>query len=57
MFVTTWKSDALGTVGSDKLKRITSSAIEPMVKEFANDFLTVNPRGNAMRSRVAPCGD
>jgi len=44
VYAVTWSRTMVGTVGQDKLRMIISVAIEPLVKEFANDFLTVNPR-------------
>jgi hypothetical protein len=44
MFAATWETSQIGTVGKDKLRDIPSTAIEPLVKAFANDFLAVNPR-------------
>ena len=44
MFVATWSSHALATVGADRLREVIPGLIEPKVKAFANDFLAVNPR-------------
>lgn len=44
MLATTWHAAGVGIVGKDNLSKIIPVNIEPRVKEFANDFLAVNPR-------------
>jgi hypothetical protein len=44
MAATTWTRNWIGVVGQTKMREVISSIIEPQVKEFANDFLAVNPR-------------
>jgi len=44
MWAITWDDGATGIVGQNNLRRVISEVIEPKVKEFANDFLAVNPR-------------
>jgi hypothetical protein len=44
MFVPTWSRNSLVSIGANKLRDVISGSIEPKAKEFANDFLTVNPK-------------
>jgi len=44
MFVSTWSRNSLLSVGANTLHDVISGSIEPKAKDFANDFLTVNPR-------------
>ena len=44
MAATTWVRNWIGVVGQTKMREVISSIIEPQVKDFANDFLAVNPR-------------
>lgn len=39
----TWESSMVGTGGASTIGNIISVLVEPQVKEFAKDFLTVNP--------------
>jgi len=41
---TTWQMSMVGGVGADNLRSIISVSVEPLVKNFANDFLALNPR-------------
>jgi hypothetical protein len=45
VFARTWTATTIGHVRHDKLHQIML-VLEPLVKEFANDFLTVNPQGD-----------
>lgn len=40
----TWSTSVIGTVGEANVPQIIADGVEPLVKEFANDFLLVNPR-------------
>ncbi len=40
----TWSTSVIGTVGEANVPQIIADGIEPLVKDFANDFLLVNPR-------------
>lgn len=40
----TWSASVVGAVGETTLSQIIADAVEPLVKDFANDFLLVNPR-------------
>jgi hypothetical protein len=44
MFVATWRSSSVGTVGSNKLKDVISIMIEPKIKTFADEFVAVNQK-------------
>ena len=44
VFAATWSAGELGSVGKNKLHQVVSVSLEPLVKRFANDFLTANPR-------------
>jgi hypothetical protein len=44
IFVATWSSHALSTIGADRLRELIPRVIEPKIKAFASDFLAVNPR-------------
>jgi hypothetical protein len=43
-FAATWDTSSVGMVGKDNLRDIIANEIEPKVKAFVKDFLTVNPR-------------
>ena len=43
MYATTWEAESLGTPGSNNIRAVITF-VENLVKIFANDFLTVNPR-------------
>jgi hypothetical protein len=40
----TWSASVIGAVGETNLRQIIVDAVEPLVKDFANDFLLANPR-------------
>lgn len=40
----TWSTSVVGAVGEANLRQIIADGVEPLVKDFANDFLSVNPR-------------
>ncbi len=42
--VQTWGVSSFGHTGRSKLSEENSLLVEPLVKEFANDFLAANPR-------------
>jgi hypothetical protein len=42
MFVATWRSSSVGTVGANKLRDLISIMIEPKIQAFADDFVAVN---------------
>ncbi len=44
MSTATWSIRSIGIVGRNQIRNVISKIIEPQVKEFANDFLAVNPR-------------
>ncbi|HJT22310.1 MAG TPA: hypothetical protein VJ746_17695 [Nitrospira sp.] len=44
MFVATWRSSSVGSVGSNKLKDLISTMIEPKIQAFADDFVAVNQK-------------
>ncbi len=44
MIATTWRKGIGGMIGQEMLVSVIGNAIEPAIKDFANDFLTVNPR-------------
>lgn len=41
---TTWSASVVGAVGEGSVRQIIADAVEPLVKDFAEDFLLVNPR-------------
>lgn len=41
---TTWSASVVGSVEETNLRQIIADGVEPLVKDFANDFLLVNPR-------------
>ena len=43
MSATTWEKGSVGTTGHSNVRQVINS-VESKVKEFANDFLAVNPR-------------
>ena len=43
MSATTWEKGSVGTTGLSNMRQVINS-VESRVKEFANDFLAVNPR-------------
>ena len=40
----TWSASVVGAVGEENLRQIIADGVEPLVKDFANDFLLANPR-------------
>ncbi len=40
----TWENSYIAIVGHSKFRKVISEAVEPLVKEFTYDFLTVNSR-------------
>lgn len=44
VFAPSWINSVVVIAGFSKLRELVSIAIEPQIKEFANDFLAVNPR-------------
>lgn len=40
----TWSASVVGTVGEANLHQIIADGVEPLVKDFANDFLLINSR-------------
>ncbi|MBX3331965.1 MAG: hypothetical protein KF722_16285 [Nitrospira sp.] len=40
----TWSASVIGAVGETNLRQIIVDAVEPLVKDFADDFLLANPR-------------
>lgn len=40
----TWSASVVGAVGEANVRQIIADAVEPLVKDFARDFLSVNPR-------------
>lgn len=40
----TWAASVVGMVGEANLRQIIADGVEPLVKEFANDFLLINQR-------------
>lgn len=40
----TWSASVVGTVWEANVRQIIADAVEPLVKDFAHDFLSVNPR-------------
>ncbi len=41
---TTWSASVVGSVEEANLRQLITDGVEPLVKDFANDFLSVNPR-------------
>jgi hypothetical protein len=41
---TTWPASVVGTVGEANVRQIITDGVEPLVKDFAHDFLSVNTR-------------
>ena len=41
---TTWSTSVIGMVRQENLNQIITDAIEPLIKDFTEDFLAVNPR-------------
>jgi hypothetical protein len=41
---TTWSASVVGMVGEANVRQIIVDGVEPLVKDFAQDFLSVNPR-------------
>ncbi len=39
----TWSASVVGAVGEANMRQIIADAVEPLVKDFAHDFLLVNP--------------
>ncbi len=40
----TWSASVVGAVGEANVRQIITDGVEPLVKDFANDFLLANPR-------------
>jgi hypothetical protein len=40
----TWSASVVGAVGEANVRQIVADGVEPLVKDFANDFLLINPR-------------
>jgi hypothetical protein len=40
----TWSASVVGMVRQENLSQVIADGVEPLVKDFANDFLSVNPR-------------
>jgi hypothetical protein len=40
----TWSASVVGAVGGANLQKIIADGVEPLVKDFSNDFLLANPR-------------
>jgi hypothetical protein len=40
----TWSASVVGAVGEANVRQIIADGVEPLVKDFANDFLLANPR-------------
>lgn len=40
----TWSASVVGAVGGANLQQIIADGVEPLVKDFSNDFLLANPR-------------
>ncbi len=40
----TWSASVVGAVGGANLQQIIADGVEPLIKDFANDFLLANPR-------------
>ena len=41
---TTWSASVIGMVRQENVNQIITDAVEPLVKDFVDDFLAVNPR-------------
>jgi hypothetical protein len=40
----TWSASVIGIVREENLGQVVADGVEPLVKDFVNDFLSVNPR-------------
>ena len=40
----TWSASVVGAVGETNVRQIIADGVEPLVKDFAHDFLLANPR-------------
>jgi hypothetical protein len=40
----TWSASVVGMVREESLSQVIADGVEPLVQDFANDFLSVNPR-------------
>ena len=40
----TWSASVVGAVGEANVRQIIADGVEPLIKDFANDFLLANPR-------------
>lgn len=40
----TWSASVVGMVREENLEQVIADGVEPLVKDFASDFLSVNPR-------------
>ena len=41
---TTWSTSVIGMVRQENVSQIIADAVEPLIKDFVDDFLAVNPR-------------
>ena len=41
---TTWSASVIGMVRQENVNQIIADAVDPLVKDFVDDFLAVNPR-------------
>jgi hypothetical protein len=41
---TTWSASVIGMVRQENVNQIIADAVEPLIKDFTDDFLAVNPR-------------
>jgi hypothetical protein len=41
---TTWSASVVGMAREENLGQVIADGVEPLVKDFANDFLSANPR-------------
>jgi hypothetical protein len=41
---TTWSASVIGMVRQENVNQIITDAVEPLIKDFVDDFLAVNPR-------------
>jgi hypothetical protein len=41
---TTWSASVIGMVRQENVNQIIADAVEPLIKDFVDDFLAVNPR-------------